>query len=83
MDRQLTDWGYIDWLPPRKNGKKGVLRVGIVAIKPHGHMLAHIHFDEQVIYTFQGTGYSLINGRQINMSASENNLLHWMLRRED
>lgn len=54
------------------------MRVGIVSIDSHAHMPAHMHFDEQIIYTFQGSGYSLINGERIPMSASENNLLHWM-----
>ena len=78
MERQNTSWGYIDWLENNQAVKKGVLRVGIVVIRPHMHMPAHIHFDEQIIYTFQGSGYSLINGNRIDMSADENNLLHWM-----
>ncbi len=78
MERQDTDWGYIDWLEINKKEKKSVLRVGIVVINAHAHMPSHIHFDEQIIYTFQGNGYSLINGQRINMNSSENNLLHWM-----
>ena len=78
MKRQETGWGYIDWLENTQAVKTGVLRVGIVVIGSHKHMPAHIHFDEQIIYTFQGSGYSIINGQRINMSVHENNLLHWM-----
>lgn len=78
MERQYTGWGYIDWLHSEKKEQEGAMRVGIVSINSHAHMPAHMHFDEQIIYTFQGCGYSLINGERIPMSASENNLLHWM-----
>ena len=78
MERQYTGWGYIDWLHSEKIEQEGAMRVGIVSINSHAHMPAHMHFDEQIIYTFQGCGYSLINGERIPMSASENNLLHWM-----
>ncbi len=77
MERQYTDWGYIDWLPEKSRKDSGIMRVGIVAIDSYAHMQAHIHFDEQIIYTFQGSGYSLIDGERIDMSASKNSLLHW------
>lgn len=78
MERQYTGWGHIDWLLPEKKEQEGAMRVGIVSIDSHAHMPAHMHFDEQIIYTFQGNGYSLINGKRIPMSETENNLLHWM-----
>lgn len=52
------------------------LNVGVVSIAPYGHMNPHIHFTEQVLYTLQGTGYSLLNGKKIDMS-QPNVILHW------
>lgn len=77
MERQNTGWGHIDWLEDYKGNSENAMRVGVVTIDPHAHMPAHIHFDEQIIYTFQGNGYSMINGERINMSSEENSLLHW------
>lgn len=76
IKRQFTDWGYIDWLNPEKNGENKSLNVGIVSIAPHGHMNPHIHFTEQVLYTLQGDGYSLVNGEKIDMS-SPGKMYHW------
>ena len=68
MTRQETNWGYIDWLEEDMDESKSALNVGIVTIAPHAHMTPHIHFTEQVIYTLQGTGYSLVDGEKIDMS---------------
>ncbi len=76
MTRQETNWGYIDWLEEDMDESKSTLNAGIVTIAPHAHLTPHIHFTEQVIYTLQGTGYSLINGKKIDMS-TPNVILHW------
>lgn len=76
MPRQKTDWGYIDWLEENMDESRAALNVGVVTIFPHAHMNPHIHFTEQVIYTLQGTGYSLINGKKIDMSIP-GEILHW------
>lgn len=75
-NRQITDWGYIDWLETAAKGKSPTLNVGIVSISPRAHMNPHIHFTEQVIYTMQGQGYSLINGKKLDMS-KPNQIYHW------
>ena len=75
MKRQWTDWGYIDWME-EMDENTAALNVGIVSISPHAHMNPHIHFTEQVLYTLQGKGYSLVNGRKIDMS-QPNVILHW------
>jgi len=76
MKRQWTNWGYIDWLDEDMNKHTSALNVGVVSINPLAHMNPHIHFTEQVLYTLQGKGYSLINGKRIDMSQS-NKILHW------
>lgn len=76
MTRQKTNWGYIDWLEENMEESSAALSAGIVTIFPHAHMKPHIHFTEQVIYTLQGTGYSLINGEKIDMS-QPHVILHW------
>ena len=76
MTRQETNWGYIDWLEEDMDESKSALNVGIVTIAPHAHMTPHIHFTEQVIYTLQGTGYSLVDGEKIDMSRPDE-ILHW------
>lgn len=76
MKRQYTDWGYIDWLEEDMDESKAALNVGIVSISPHAHMNPHIHFTEQVIYTLQGFGYSLVNGAKVDMS-QPSVILHW------
>lgn len=78
MKRQWTDWGYIDWLDEdmKNHTSTSALNVGVVSINPRAHMNPHIHFTEQVLYTLQGKGYSLINGEKIDMSQS-NMILHW------
>ena len=76
LPRQETNWGYIDWLEENMDEDKTALNVGIVSIAPHAHMTPHIHFTEQVLYTLQGTGYSLVNGKKIDMS-QPNVTLHW------
>lgn len=76
MTRQDTDWGYIDWLEEDMDESRAALNVGIVTIFPHAHMNPHIHFTEQVLYTLQGTGYSLVDGQKIDMSKPQVTL-HW------
>lgn len=76
MNRQYTGWGYIDWMKPDTETDKAALNVGVVSIVPHAHMNAHIHFTEQVLYTLQGTGYSLVDGKKVDMS-SPNVIFHW------
>ncbi len=76
MKRQETDWGYIDWLEEDMDESKAALNVGVVTIFPHAHMNPHIHFTEQVIYTLQGQGYSLVNDEKIDMSEPYV-ILHW------
>lgn len=76
MKRQWTGWGYIDWLEETMDENSAALNVGIVSISPHAHMNPHIHFTEQVLYTLQGTGYSLVNGQKIDMS-QPGVILHW------
>lgn len=75
MNRQQTGWGYIDWLKPEADCNKITLNVGIVSIAPHAHMSAHIHFTEQVIYILQGDGYSLVDGKKIEMPKDA--IFHW------
>lgn len=76
MKRQWTDWGYVDWLEEDMDESRAALNVGIVSIAPHGHMNPHIHFTEQVLYTLQGTGYSLVDGQKVDMSQT-GRILHW------
>lgn len=76
MKRQETDWGYIDWLEDENSEKRTALQAGIVTIAPHGHMEAHIHFTEQVLYTLQGEGYSILNGEKLDMSEKKE-FFHW------
>ena len=76
MPRQKTDWGYIDWLEENMDESRAALNVGVVTIFPHAHMNPAYTFYEQVIYTLQGTGYSLINGKKIDMSIP-GEILHW------
>lgn len=76
MKRQLTDWGYIDWLEEDMTENRIALNVGLVTIFPHAHMNPHIHFTEQVLYTLGGSGYSLVNGKKIDMT-KPHMILHW------
>lgn len=76
MTRQETNWGYIDWLESDEVKHKITLKAGIVTIYPHAHMTPHIHFTEQVLYTLCGTGYSLVDDQQIEMSQA-GMMFHW------
>ncbi len=76
MDRQYTGWGYVDWISSENDRQNGAMNIGIVSISPKTHMSPHIHFTEQALYTLGGEGYSVIDGKKIDMSTA-NEIFHW------
>lgn len=66
MRRQITSWGYIEWLSPKGQGElHKKMNVGLVTILRNAHQEPHIHYEnEQFIYVLQGEGIDYIDGAE-------------------
>lgn len=64
QDRQITSWGYIDWIQSELFGDGFPVSIGIVNLLPGKQQAEHTHHSEkQFLYTLTGTGEHIINGR--------------------
>lgn len=65
---QKTNWGYIKWFNLDRDDKEKIgMNVGIVTLNPKAHQLQHTHYDSQIVYFLEGTGYCIIDGEKLEI----------------
>ena len=65
-ERQITSWGFIDWIQSELLDEKAPVSIGLVNLLPGKQQAEHTHHSEkQFLYTLTGRGEHIINGKRI------------------
>lgn len=75
-DRQITSWGYIDWIQRKLFGDGFPASIGFVNLLPGKQQAKHTHHSEaQFLYTITGYGEHIINDKHYQFGPGDHFLL--------
>lgn len=76
MERQITSWGYVDWLWSKDLDSAAQADIGVVCLLPRASQAEHTHYSEiQFLYTLEGRGEHIIDGQRRPCAVGDSFLL--------